>query len=112
MRTHILNLAPEPFNSIKNGSKTIESRLYDEKRQQIQLGDIISFVNRENPEDKIVAKVIGLLRYPSFEDLFTNNDPAKFGGDSVPWLINQIRQFYSEEDEKKYGVIGIQIKLE
>lgn len=108
MNTHILNLATEPYESIKNGSKIIESRLYDEKRQQIKLGDIIQFTNREAHQEPITVEVIGLLRYKSFEELFTNNDTKKFGGDSIEWLLNQINQFYSAEDQQKYGVLGIQ----
>ena len=35
---HNLQLATVPFKVIASGTKTIESRLYDEKRQTIQLG--------------------------------------------------------------------------
>ena len=38
---HYLRLASAPFDAIVSGQKTIESRLYDEKRQAIQLGDTI-----------------------------------------------------------------------
>ena len=110
MTTHTFNLAQEPFDSIKEGRKIIESRLYDEKRQSIQLGDQIIFTNRDNPELKIHARVIGLLRYQSFRELFSNYDPSKFGGESISFLIDQIKQFYSDEEEIKYGVLGIQIK--
>ncbi|MFC2574863.1 MAG: ASCH domain-containing protein [Candidatus Saccharimonas sp.] len=41
MTTHQLTLATESFNAITSGNKTIESRLYDEKRQKIQIGDQI-----------------------------------------------------------------------
>ena len=41
MTTHQLKLATEPFNAIISGNKTIESRLYDAKRQKIQIGDRI-----------------------------------------------------------------------
>ena len=83
MITHKLKLAPEPFNAITSGNKTIESRLYDEKRQKIQLGDEIVFTNRGNPSQTATVKVVGLLRYATFHDLFSHNDPQKFGGESV-----------------------------
>lgn len=41
MILHQLKLASLPFESIKSGRKTIESRLYDEKRREINLGDEI-----------------------------------------------------------------------
>lgn len=111
MTTHQLTLATEPFNAITSGNKTIESRLYDEKRQKIQIGDQIIFTNRDNPSQTAAVKVIGLLRYATFHDLFSHNDPRKFGGESVEWLENQINEFYSLHDQKQNGVIGIEFEL-
>ena len=111
MITHKLKLAPEPFNAITSGNKTIESRLYDEKRQKIQLGDEIIFTNRDNLSQIATVKVVGLLRYATFHDLFSHNDPQKFGGESVKWLESQISEFYSIEDQQLYGVVGIEFTL-
>ena len=38
---HKMKLNESPFERIKNGTKTIEFRLYDEKRQQVKVGDKI-----------------------------------------------------------------------
>ena len=111
MTTHQLKLATEPFNAIISGNKTIESRLYDAKRQKIQIGDRIIFTNRDNSEQTVTAEVVGLLRYATFCDLFSHNNPRKFGGDNVEWLENQISEFYSIEGHKIYGVIGIEFKV-
>ena len=111
MTTHQLKLATEPFSAIISGNKTIESRLYDAKRQKIQIGDRIIFTNRDNSEQTVTAEVVGLLRYATFRDLFSHNNPRKFGGDNVEWLENQIYEFYSIEDQKIYGVIGIEFKV-
>jgi hypothetical protein len=111
MTTHQLKLATEPFNAIVSGDKTIESRLYDEKRQKIQIGDQIIFTNRDNPSQTATVKVIGLLRYATFHDLFSHNNPRKFGGESVEWLENQINEFYSLHDQKQNGIIGIEFEL-
>ena len=111
MTTHQLKLAAEPFDAIVSGNKTIESRLYDAKRQKIQIGDRIIFTNRDNSEQTVAAEVVDLLRYATFRDLFSHNNPRKFGGDNVEWLENQISEFYSIEDQKIYGVIGIEFKV-
>lgn len=111
MTNHSLQLATVPFDAITTGIKTIESRLFDEKRQQIQLGDTITFTNRETPDQTQSTKVIGLLRYNTFHDLFSHNSPAKFGGESVEWLENQINEFYPIEAQKIDGVIGIEFEL-
>lgn len=111
MSTHQLQLATAPFDAITSGAKTIESRLYDEKRQTIQIGDTVIFTNRENTDKTVSVKVIGLLRYETFHDLFSHNDPAKFGGESVEWLKNHINKFYSVKQQKQDGVIGIEFVL-
>lgn len=111
MNTHSLQLATVPFNAIASGQKVIESRLYDDKRQLIQIGDIIEFTNREYPDQKVSVKVIGLLRYETFHDLFSYNSPKKFGGESVEWLESQIKEFYSLDEQKQNGVVGIEFKL-
>lgn len=36
-----MKLAPLPMQEIREGRKTIELRLYDEKRKQISVGDTI-----------------------------------------------------------------------
>lgn len=112
MTTHKLSLHPEPFAAIASGHKTIESRLYDEKRRKIQLGDQIVFINRVDSEQTVVVTVVGLLRYATFHDLFSHNDSLKFGGESVEWLENQINEFYSAEDQQRYGVLGIEFEHE
>lgn len=111
MNTHSLQLATVPFNAITSGRKVIESRLYDDKRQLIKIGDIIEFTNRESHDRKVSVKVIGLLRYETFHDLFSHNSPEKFGGESVEWLENQINEFYSIEEQKLNGVVGIEFEL-
>lgn len=108
MTQHSFRLNPKPFHDVQNGTKIIESRLYDEKRQSIKLGDEITVINRKNPTETLQIEVIGLLRYTSFEDLFEYNEPAKFGNNSRQSLMDQIREFYTPDDEERYGVIGIQ----
>jgi ASC-1-like (ASCH) protein len=112
MQLHNLNLATEPFVAISNGQKTVESRLYDDKRQSIKINDRITFTNRDNPSQAVGATVVGLLRYATFYDLFSHNEPTKFGGQSVEWLLKQINEFYSAEDQIKYGVIGIEFVVD
>lgn len=108
---HKMRLHDEPFNLIKNGSKTIELRLNDEKRRMINIDDIIEFENRITSE-KITAKVISLHKYASFEELY-----KKFDNTSLGYKKNEIADpkdmdlYYSKEEQEKYGVIGIEICL-
>lgn len=106
---HFMKLAIEPYTLIKQGAKVIESRLFDEKRSQLQLGDVIVFSCNEDPADTTDTRVTGLLRYEKFEDLFNDHEASMFGGTSTLQLINQIKEFYSDEEISKFGVIGIRL---
>lgn len=106
-----MKLSSGPFEKIIRKEKLIESRLYDEKRQQISLGDEIEFSKNENPENKVRTRVVGLLRYQSFKNLFADHEPSVFGAENRDFLLNQIKQFYSDEEEQKYGVLGIRVEV-
>ena len=47
---HEMKLNNSPFVSIKNKTKTIELRLNDDKRQKINVGDEIEFINNMTSE--------------------------------------------------------------
>jgi len=107
---HQMKLATEPYNNIASNTKVIESRLFDAKRQQISIGDTILFADTTNQENTVERKVSGLLLYQTFKELFADNDPSLFGEDSRDFLLTQIKSFYSDEDEQKYGVVGIRLE--
>lgn len=48
--THKMNLKDGPFGCIKNGTKTIELRLNDKKRQLLKKKDLIEFTNMKTLE--------------------------------------------------------------
>ena len=106
-----MNLQPKYFDFIKDGTKRIELRLYDEKRRSIQLGDIIEFAKSD--DEKFKAEVVGLLRYNSFADLFEDFDISILADSSMTKqeLLEVLGEFYSEEKQAEFGVIGIRIKL-
>ncbi len=105
-----MKLAAEPYKNIASGKKVIESRLFDEKRQQISIGDMITFSENDESEKAIKTIVKGLLHYRTFEELFADHDPSLFGEESRDFLLKQIKQFYSDEDEQKYGVVGVRVQ--
>ena len=111
MKTHEMNLQPKYFDYMKYGTKRIELRLHDEKRSQIELGDIIEFSKSES--DKLKAEVIGLLRYNSFKDLFEDFDISILADASMTKeeLLSVLSEFYTPEKQAEYGVVGIRLKL-
>lgn len=107
---HEMKLNNEPFECIKNGTKTIELRLNDEKRKQLIVGDYIEFTNRVTNE-KLLVEVIDLFKYNSFEELYKHFNKIEMG-----YSINEeanpkdMENYYSKEEQEKYGVLGIKIK--
>ena len=110
---HEMKLQPEYFSFILNGTKRIEIRLFDEKRRKIKLGDTIKFLKEPNLDDSFRAKVIGLLIYNSFEDMFKDYDISILSDESMTKdeLIEILEQFYTREKQQQYGVLGIRIEL-
>ncbi len=106
---HHMHLAANPFRKISNGLQTIESRVNDEKRRQLAVGDEIEFALRDDPNQKFTAKVEELIVRPTFSELFDTNPPAAFGGETKEDLMGIFR-YYSKEEEEKYGVVGIRLK--
>ena len=65
--THEMDIWHDSFVKIKEQTKTIEMRLFDEKRSLISTGDTIIFTDTSNKE-KIDCMVINMYRYLSFEE--------------------------------------------
>lgn len=109
---HILKLQPKYFDYINDGTKRIELRLYDEKRQKINISDTIIFQKEPELQITLKAKVIGLLRYNSFEELINDFDIGIMADKSMTKqeLLNALEEFYTPEKQNIYGVVGIRIE--
>ena len=106
-----MKLQASPFERIKSGAKNIELRLFDEKRQKIKMGDDIIFTNTVNGE-KICATVKKLHRFDSFEVLYQTLPLLQCGytaEDVDTAHPSDMEQYYSAEEQKKYGVVGIEL---
>lgn len=105
-----MKLKNTPFNSIKDGTKTIELRLNDEKRQALKINDTIEFTNIVTSEILLV-KIENIYKYDNFEELYKHFDKVKLG-----YKENEIAnprdmlKYYSKEEQDRYGVLGIKIR--
>lgn len=109
---HRMNLRPEPFDMINSGKKTIELRLYDEKRQQIQVGDTITFTNTETAEE-LTAMVKDLFVFDSFGELYKKLPLLACGyteDDIDTAKPEDMLDYYPLEMQKRYGVVGIEVE--
>ena len=111
---HKMILNKAPFDKINKGIKTIELRLYDEKRRLMSEGDIIEFTNVQNPNEVLKCEIVKLHIFDSFEALYSNLPLLKCGytkSDIDTASPKDMSEYYSNEKEELYGVVGIEIKL-
>ena len=65
-----MNLSQPYFNMVKNGKKTVEIRLYDDKRKQLKIGDKIKFSNNEI-DKSFFKKIKDIKIFESFRKAIT-----------------------------------------
>lgn len=105
---HKMKLNESPFEMIKNGTKTIEFRLYDEKKQGVKIGDKIEFSKLPDLQEKLLVDVLELYQEDTFERLFRK---LSFNEEEVIRKTRAMHEIYSPEKEQQYGVLGIKIKI-
>lgn len=112
MNTFELKLKDKPFESIKAKKKIIEMRLFDEKRKQFKVGDILIFKKVSNENERLTAKIITLHKFKNFEELYKNFNKTVLGyteNENASYL--DMQEYYPLEEQSKYGVVGIEIEL-
>lgn len=108
---HKMKLWNESFKKIKNKTKTIEMRLCDEKRSIILIGDFIEFTNT-NSGETLECIVTNLYKYETFEELYKYHNKIAIGyNEDDEANPSDMLAYYSDENIKKYGVIGIEISV-
>ena len=109
MTTHNMNLETKPyFDLVLNGSKTIELRLWDEKRRQIKPGDEIIF---RDGERVLTVIVTGLVVAETFADLLKMIDVTKTGIPTAEKALTIMDSIYDIAKQKQNAVVGIMMKL-
>lgn len=97
-----MNLLDEYFKAVKSKKKIVEVRLYDVKRKNLKVNDIIRFNNRLTNE-KIDCKVLKLIKYDNLEELLKNSDVSN--------SKEEILNIYSLDEINKYGLLAIYIEV-
>ena len=109
---HYMKLDTVHFEKILIGTKTIEMRLYDEKRRAINIGDTIVFTANSDDEQKVDVEVVNIHLFKSFKELYAYLPLSKCGYaeseiDSAD--AKDMEKYYSIEKQLEYGVVGIEI---
>lgn len=109
---HQMGLYDEYFSAIKEGKKTVEVRLNDEKRRKIRVGDSIEFIKVPEQNDTLQVKVIELRTYETFQSMYKDIPFKDFDceGWTMEKMIDGTYEIYNPEQEKAWGTLAIRIK--
>ena len=108
-----MKLKPDPFLAIAMDQKTIELRLYDEKRQALNVGDQILFIRIPKIDYAILVEITELHLFANFKELYNTLDLRKCG--YAEETINNaspadMDKYYSPDEQSQFGVVGIEFK--
>lgn len=106
-------ITEDVYEWIKNGTKRIEVRLFNEKASKINIGDIITFITLPDKDKTLRVRVTGLLRYSNIFDLYDDFDKYLFADKSMNKneLQSRIDEIFGKEEVEKYDVLGIKFEL-
>ncbi len=122
--TFIMHLADDMFEKVKAGTKTVEVRLFDDKRKLVDVGDYIEFHKKSDENELVIRKVVDIpLIQKSFKEMFKTSkylgnqkwkDVMRFSPESlgaqtnstIKSLVNQMYKYYDKSEEEKYGVVA------
>lgn len=112
---HQMHLQDNYHQMIHKGTKRIEARLFDEKRQNVSLGDEIEFIpmsGQVDPRDRCIMKVTGILRYQTFKDLFADFPVEMLAEADYPLdtLLADTEKLYTPGLQNTYGVVGFRLE--
>ncbi len=111
--THSMKLDSRWFRKIATGEKTVELRLYDEKRQLLREGDGIVFTDLSTGE-QLQTRIVKLHLFPNFKMLYEELPLTKCGyspEDAANAKASDMEAYYSAEEQRRWGVVGIEIAL-
>ena len=109
-----MKLNAKAFADVKNGLQKYETRLLDEKRSKISVGDTITFSKLPELSEKFLVMVVRVIKARDFEELF-----LLFPTKDANWPSNysncdcarDMLKYYSHEDQERFGVVAFEIEL-
>ncbi len=113
IRIHEMKLHPEPFEKINNEIKTVEIRLFDEKRKALRVGHLIEFSKKPDLQKKVLTKIVELQKFKTFEELQKNFHLKELGFTETTTkqdFLNKLYEYYTPEEENIFGVLAIRLK--
>ena len=99
------------FSFVKNGQKTIEGRLLKSWYKDLVIGDHIVIHNQNDESNCFEVRVIDLRIYKTIKEMLEKEELKRILPDveTIEQGLKIYRKFYSEEQEKEFGALAIEI---
>src|SRR5207253_2830763 len=99
-----VNITERWFHEINIGRKTVEGRL---NKKQFKVGDRLLLTNSERR--MITVPIVGVREYSNFEEYLRAEGLEKClpGIQTLEAGVEIYHEYYSREDEEKYGVVAL-----
>jgi len=100
-----------PFDQMDSGEKKIEYRLNDEKRQQLRIGDIITFTKLPDKDKTLRVIVTDLKRYSTLIEMYEASFYQyldKYYPN--PQEVAKDTSYYTDAEVKEYGCLAIHVR--
>ena len=115
---HDWHIEDPHFDNILNGKKIYETRVNDEKRQLVKLGDIIEWTHRTENRQPYSIVVIGIDYFKSFKDAIETSGVKKVLP-NVSTVEEGVKLYEAfphktgtfKDGAKKYGVVRFHLHL-
>ncbi len=109
----IVHLHPEIFELVREGTKDVEVRVYDEKRRQLKVGDTLLFLKRPDDKEKIRVEVTNIALYSDFREV-TYAYPMEriyMKDTTQDDYLALMGQFYKPEEVLENGVVALEFQI-
>ena len=107
---HTFRVKNTYYNLIKSGKKKYEGRLNKGLFTTVKLHDII---NWENGDESVATKVLNIYKFDTFSNAIVNVGLMNIlpNMKNLEDGVNVYKEFYTDEDEKKYEVLIFELIL-
>lgn len=108
-----MKIKPCFLELIKAGKKKREYRLNTPDRRSLSIGDQITLVSNENPDDTLVVTILDISTHSNWLDALKDYWKEDFEGlfNNLDDLINECNKLYSPEQVREYGIVRFEIEL-
>ena len=114
MEAKYIKTVNEPFFVlIQLGLKSIEGRLNRGEFKQMQVGDVVRWTNDDYGKRSVNTQITKKVEYSTFAEYLETEglDKCLPSFTTIESGVAVYRKWYSEEDERKYGVVAIHLEL-